>query len=755
MKSTRTRLGIFLLLVSATHISCRLLPADRPPRDEDERREIQTGTQDRQARQVTTLKVLDFSADRDHLPDSNGEYTSATLKAGPLPESFTICSALMTEGWMTEFGSAEMFTLLEADGNLWGNINLFANINRFNKGSTDFEVRLGPVNLQTKVENLFFPLQWTRACLSVDSVAGKVMLVVDGELLGEKEYRREEDKYRPANISLLLGFYPSKPAEFTGQVSELNVFSSALPRERMIHLTSAGGEECGTPGDLISWEESEWTLHSQAKAIEVDREWEGPCRRESAIQVFKAEDMHHRDCMRHCQKISNGRSPPVTTREEWESFSQEIALISPDRSVFGYMWLSATEGDIDRKLAELRHWPETELVNNKTKKLEAVETIWRDYYSGQRLANWSKPYLKVWKDTRYDDSYNCMQFFTHKPWEKSWYEWSCKSYHTSCPCSYPAQPILRLRGLCEKSLMENEYTLKQLPFNPGNMIILGGKTARIEYNDTSSQWIMTDAWYGVRAVSRAPKLSYLLGKHKWTISNDYFDCNEAQQYTTVLKLTGCNPEGDFTCDDGQCIPMERRCDQVTNCRDESDEKGCKVIILKDGYNKNIPPTGKTKDERVVPADVSISITLMKVVEIEETDHSIHLQFQISMRWNESRVTYHNLKNQTSLNALTDDDVQKIWLPIIVYDNTDQKEVTRLGEYGNGEWATSVTVTREGRFTRSDIGEVNEAEIFEGAENSLTMNQTYTWEFQCKYKLQRYPFDTQVLNQVTTRCNRAI
>ena len=39
--------------------------------------------------------------------------------------------------------------------------------------------------------------------------------------------------------------------------------------------------------------------------------------------------------------------------------------------------------------------------------------------------------------------------------------------------------------------------------------------------------------------------------------------------------------------------------------------------------------------------------------------------------------------------------------------------------------------------------MDEAEIFEGAENRLTMNQTYTWEFQCKYQLQRYPFDTQV------------
>ena len=44
-----------------------------------------------------------------------------------------------------------------------------------------------------------------------------------------------------------------------------------------------------------------------------------------------------------------------------------------------------------------------------------------------------------------------------------------------------------------------------------------------------------------------------------------------------------------------------------------------------------------------------------------------------------------------------------------------------------EWATRVTVTREGMLTRSGVEEVDEAEIFEGAENRLTMNQTYTWD----------------------------
>ena len=408
-------------------------------------REVQTGIQDRQPRQVTTLKVLDFSEDGDGQPDSNGEYTRATLEAGPLPESFTICSAFMTEAWTTRFTAAEMFSLMRVDGRIWGYVNLFAG-----KTSTDFEVMLGPVNLLTELEELFFTLQWIRACLSVDSVASKVMLVVDGQLVGEEKYRREEDKYRPANISLLLGFYPNypDPAEYTGRVSELNIFKSSLSPERMMDLTRAGGDDCGTPGDLVSWEEAEWTLHSQAKVIEVDREWEGPCRRESQVQVFTADFTYHKDCMRHCQKIFDGRSPSVTTREEWESFTQEVDLITRYRSgVLNYLWLSATEGDVDGRLAEPDHWPETELVNNETQKMEAVETVWRDFYSGERLlTNWTKPYFSSKEDTLYGGGYNCIWLYTSN-WERSWFEWFCVSYDTSCPCSYSAQPILRWLSL--------------------------------------------------------------------------------------------------------------------------------------------------------------------------------------------------------------------------------------------------------------------------------------------------------------------
>ena len=68
---------------------------------------------DRQQRSLIlkTTRVLDFSADNDFKPDTKGEYTGATLDAGALPESFTICSAFMVEEWTSDYQTADMFTL--------------------------------------------------------------------------------------------------------------------------------------------------------------------------------------------------------------------------------------------------------------------------------------------------------------------------------------------------------------------------------------------------------------------------------------------------------------------------------------------------------------------------------------------------------------------------------------------------------------------------------------------------------------------
>ena len=86
---------------------------------------IQTGNKDWSMVQTPDKmsNVFDFLAENDHEPDSNGECTCATLEAGALSESFTICSAFIVEA--TDFSGAVLFTLLGNDGITWAKINLW------------------------------------------------------------------------------------------------------------------------------------------------------------------------------------------------------------------------------------------------------------------------------------------------------------------------------------------------------------------------------------------------------------------------------------------------------------------------------------------------------------------------------------------------------------------------------------------------------------------------------------------------------
>ena len=110
-----------------------------------------------------------------------------------------------------------------------------------------------------------------------------------------------------------------------------------------------------------------------------------------------------------------------------------------------------------------------------------------------------------------------------------------------------------------------------MPHNLDKFIFVGGMSTRIEYDDSKKQWNLTHATSWVSASSLARKGTYAVGKHNWTISNDHKWCQEEENertnvkaYKTQLKLTACKVD-EFTCNTGQCITMEERCDQISDC----------------------------------------------------------------------------------------------------------------------------------------------------------------------------------------------
>ena len=66
-----------------------------------------------------------------------------------------------------------------------------------------------------------------------------------------------------------------------------------------------------------------------------------------------------------------------------------------------------------------------------------------------------------------------------------------------------------------------------------------------------------------------PKASLLLGPHEWTVHNDSEKCTNDQSYTINMVMTACN-DTEFTCSDGSCVSMERRCDGKVERTEQGD-----------------------------------------------------------------------------------------------------------------------------------------------------------------------------------------
>ena len=290
------------------------------------------------------LKALDFSLDNDRKPDENNSYTHASLQKRNFPPSFTICTAFMVEAWAKK-ASAKLLLLLDGKGDIWLSIRIYAAAMTYTEFSFEFEAS-PRISNQSKV--LFYPLQWTRICLS-KSDASIARLVEDGELILEQEI---EVKSKPVNLNLVLGIWKSSNTgdqhEYPGQTTDLNIFSSALTVDQMKSQTSPGFEECGLAGDFLSWEKSleeeQWTLHSKARWIDLDGGLEGPCRAKTNMNVFPMKEGHDQsDCMKHCEKLG-GWSPSVKTKSDWENILKGTKAVSPDPSKLPKkIWLSATE----------------------------------------------------------------------------------------------------------------------------------------------------------------------------------------------------------------------------------------------------------------------------------------------------------------------------------------------------------------------------------------------------------------------------
>ena len=317
-----------------------------------------------------------------------------------------------------------------------------------------------------------------------------------------------------------------------------------------------------------------------------------------------------------------------------------------------------------------------------------------------------------------------------------------------CFCLFDQHVLLRLRGLCSASNLDSIFTMK----NESNRIQFKGMTGtEIVLDDGEWKANTTKDQKKTKSVSiLASPGSYLLGKHDWIISRDSKVCSQdslapttvsAQTYRVSLKLSSCD-DNEFTCWDGECVPMEARCDQVFDCSDQSDERECQMLVLEDSYQTSVPPLlpSLAEDGRrvVLPVGVNVSLELIEVLGVNEKENQIEAKIEATLKWYDHRVNFYNLKKESFLNALRITDVKRVWSPKVIFSNT--KESANIQDSLD---KAIMHVDRKGNSTPSGPHVMDETDIFKGQENPLHLNVEHTNFFTCKFQLRFFPFDTQV------------
>ena len=123
--------------------------------------------------------------------------------------------------------------------------------------------------------------------------------------------------------------------------------------------------------------------------------------------------------------------------------------------------------------------------------------------------------------------------------------------------------------------------------------------------------------------------------------------------------------------------------------------------------------------------------------IEEVKMSFSAKLILVAEWFDARLTWKDLSDDEFLNIPNQEIIDKIWVPIITFENTENKYRTPIDK------EAQFVVKQKGPFTLSSENEMEEVAYYKGTENSLKYSRDFFLRFKCEFNLQNFPFDSQM------------
>ena len=195
-------------------------------------------------------------------------------------------------------------------------------------------------------------------------------------------------------------------------------------------------------------------------------------------------------------------------------------------------------------------------------------------------------------------------------------------------------------------------------------------------------------------------------------------CTDEKNFKKKILLTTCH-EDEFTCGDGSCVTMKKRCDKIINCpNDPADEEDCNMVTKDSTYNKDFAPVKINGNGITIETEVSVQVDLLNILKINEIESLFSCQLRLFLTWKDERLQFNNLKKETSQNSLSQNEKGEIWIPNIIFRNTELREGIKIDE------KSSISIEALDDFKVAKDDTLDNTMIFEGSQNPITYARAF-------------------------------
>lgn len=410
-------------------------------------------------------------------------------------------------------------------------------------------------------------------------------------------------------------------------------------------------------GNYVAWERG-WTLYN---INSYDEDLSTICQLEGSVRTYQwFPGMSNTDANYICEALG-GQLPEITSAKEADDYHKIAATAWPNSTeCSSKFWTPLTDIDEEGK------WVRA------TKPLEEGDLFWAEGEpDGIFYQNCGLIYPKGMRDV------NCPVTFT------------CAA------CELQFSAAFSFRGTCETDKRHVYFTSFQSDLGEIEFRGFGG----FYISKEGDQWV----WRERKGEAVIATMDYFKpnlppGRRTWNINRTMCDQETGPR---VLLFTPCKLN-QFTCDDAKCIPLEKRCDLKYDCFDHSDEVDCEIVKFPPGYQFDLPPRPTGVNVSALPITTNITI---KSIDVDTMQMNMIVSYEFRMTWFDNRLSYLNLKTQTSLNVLSFSNVEKVWSPAVSFSNTEAGTSTVV------DIKSSMFITKNANSTTRDLSAPAESKCY--------------------------------------------